>query len=88
MQQCQKEYNGNRSQLRDILTVPMQRVLKYNLLVDKLVAETTPVNKYLYIILATNLKGFYLLFLRHTTTFADSNAPRRPWPMWPTTQTK
>lgn len=32
--------------MRDILSVPMQRILKYHLLLDKLVKETTPVNKY------------------------------------------
>lgn len=44
VQQCQKEHSGGRSQLRDILSVPMQRILKYHLLVDKLVKETSPVS--------------------------------------------
>lgn len=39
--QCQKEHSGGRVQLRDILTVPMQRILKYHLLLDKLVHETS-----------------------------------------------
>lgn len=40
--QCQKEHSGGRVQLRDILSVPMQRILKYHLLLDKLVHETSP----------------------------------------------
>lgn len=43
VQQCQKEHSGGRVQLRDILSVPMQRILKYHLLLDKLVHETLPV---------------------------------------------
>ncbi|XP_049885290.1 protein vav isoform X2 [Pectinophora gossypiella] len=39
---CQKEHSDGRIQLRDILSVPMQRVLKYHLLLDKLVSETQP----------------------------------------------
>lgn len=42
-QQCQKEHSDGRVQLRDILSVPMQRILKYHLLLDKLVHETSPV---------------------------------------------
>ncbi|KAF7997725.1 hypothetical protein HCN44_009123 [Aphidius gifuensis] len=38
---CQQEANNRKFKLRDILSVPMQRVLKYHLLLDKLV-ETTP----------------------------------------------
>ncbi|XP_026480892.1 protein vav-like [Ctenocephalides felis] len=38
---CQKEHSDGRIQLRDILPVPMQRLLKYHLLLDKLVSETT-----------------------------------------------
>lgn len=44
VQQCQKEHSGGRVQLRDILSVPMQRILKYHLLLDKLVKETSPVS--------------------------------------------
>lgn len=44
IQQCQKEHSGGRSQLRDILSVPMQRILKYHLLLDKLVEKTSPVS--------------------------------------------
>jgi guanine nucleotide exchange factor VAV len=50
--QCQKEHSGGRVQLRDILSVPMQRILKYHLLLDKLVHETSPVS----IKLKTDLK--------------------------------
>ncbi|XP_055374758.1 protein vav isoform X3 [Condylostylus longicornis] len=42
--QCEKEYNVGKLQLRDILSVPMQRILKYHLLLDKLVKETSPVH--------------------------------------------
>ncbi|XP_041974123.1 protein vav isoform X2 [Aricia agestis] len=42
LQKCQKEHSDGRIQLRDILSVPMQRVLKYHLLLDKLVHETQP----------------------------------------------
>lgn len=43
-QQSQKEHSDGRLQLRDILSVPMQRILKYHLLLDKLVQETVPVS--------------------------------------------
>lgn len=50
-QKCQKEHSDGRIQLRDILSVPMQRILKYHLLLDKLVQETQPVySKFLYLI--------------------------------------
>lgn len=45
VQQCQKEHSGGRVQLRDILSVPMQRILKYHLLLDKLVHETSPTHE-------------------------------------------
>ncbi|XP_055847115.1 protein vav isoform X1 [Episyrphus balteatus] len=45
VQQCEKEYNVGKLQLRDILSVPMQRILKYHLLLDKLVKETSPVHE-------------------------------------------
>lgn len=44
VQQCQKEHSGGRVQLRDILSVPMQRILKYPLLLNNLVSETLPVS--------------------------------------------
>ena len=47
-QQCQKEHSDGRVQLRDILSVPMQRILKYHLLLDKLVQETSPVSFLFY----------------------------------------
>lgn len=45
VQQCQKEHSSGRVQLRDILSVPMQRILKYHLLLDKLVHETSPTHE-------------------------------------------
>lgn len=45
MEQSQKEHSGGKNQLRDILSVPMQRILKYHLLLDKLVKETSPVSR-------------------------------------------
>ncbi|XP_071447669.1 protein vav isoform X2 [Hetaerina americana] len=39
---CQQEANNGKFKLRDILSVPMQRILKYHLLLDKLVSETSP----------------------------------------------
>lgn len=42
LSKCQKEHSDGRIQLRDILSVPMQRILKYHLLLDKLVHETQP----------------------------------------------
>nr|CAD7457409.1 unnamed protein product [Timema tahoe] len=39
---CQEEANGGKFKLRDILSVPMQRILKYHLLLDKLIQETQP----------------------------------------------
>lgn len=43
IEQSQKEHSGGKNQLRDILSVPMQRILKYHLLLDKLFHETSPV---------------------------------------------
>jgi len=40
LQRCEQEANSNKFKLSDILSVPMQRVLKYHLLLDKLVEET------------------------------------------------
>lgn len=37
---CQQEANNGKFKLRDILSVPMQRILKYHLLLEKLVEET------------------------------------------------
>ncbi|KAL5276049.1 VAV2 family protein [Megaselia abdita] len=45
VQKCEVEYNVGKLQLRDILSVPMQRILKYHLLLDKLVKETTPTHE-------------------------------------------
>lgn len=45
MEHSQKEHSGGKNQLRDILSVPMQRILKYHLLLDKLVKETSPVSR-------------------------------------------
>lgn len=44
MEQSQKEHSGGKNQLRDILSVPMQRILKYHLLLGKLVEETSLVS--------------------------------------------
>lgn len=44
IEKCQMDHSSGRVQLRDILSVPMQRILKYHLLLDKLVHETLPVN--------------------------------------------
>ncbi|KAK6640827.1 hypothetical protein RUM44_012524 [Polyplax serrata] len=40
VERCQQEANNGKFKLRDILSVPMQRILKYHLLLDKLVSET------------------------------------------------
>ena len=39
---CQQDANNGKFKLRDILSVPMQRILKYHLLLDKLISETQP----------------------------------------------
>ncbi|XP_024086267.1 protein vav isoform X2 [Cimex lectularius] len=39
---CQQEANNGKFKLRDILSVPMQRILKYHLLLEKLISETQP----------------------------------------------
>ncbi|XP_044728252.1 protein vav isoform X1 [Chrysoperla carnea] len=39
---CEMEANNGKFKLRDILSVPMQRILKYHLLLDKLISETQP----------------------------------------------
>jgi hypothetical protein len=39
-QACQEEANQGKFKLRDILSVPMQRILKYQLLLEKLLHET------------------------------------------------
>ncbi|XP_052857921.1 protein vav isoform X1 [Drosophila gunungcola] len=44
VQKCERDYNVGKLQLRDILSVPMQRILKYHLLLDKLVKETSPLH--------------------------------------------
>lgn len=44
IEKCQMDHSSGRVQLRDILSVPMQRILKYHLLLDKLVHETLPVD--------------------------------------------
>ncbi|KAG5896470.1 hypothetical protein JTB14_005853 [Gonioctena quinquepunctata] len=38
----ENEYNNGRFKLRDVLSVPMQRILKYHLLLDKLIENTDP----------------------------------------------
>ncbi|KAF4524791.1 hypothetical protein B566_EDAN010165 [Ephemera danica] len=40
LQKCQEEANQGKFKLRDILFVPMQRILKYHLLLEKLLQET------------------------------------------------
>ncbi|XP_023037071.1 protein vav isoform X3 [Drosophila willistoni] len=45
VQKCERDYNVGKLQLRDILSVPMQRILKYHLLLDKLVKETSPLHE-------------------------------------------
>ncbi|KAF5302731.1 hypothetical protein FQR65_LT08473 [Abscondita terminalis] len=39
---CEKEDNNGRFKLRDVLSVPMQRILKYHLLLEKLIELTDP----------------------------------------------
>lgn len=43
-QKCQMAANNGKFKLRDILSVPMQRILKYPLLLNKLVSETQMVS--------------------------------------------
>lgn len=43
-QKYEKEDNNGRFKLRDVLSVPMQRILKYHLLLDKLIENTDPVS--------------------------------------------
>ncbi|KAL1455050.1 hypothetical protein WDU94_009170, partial [Cyamophila willieti] len=38
---CQEEANNDKFKLRDILSVPMQRILKYHLLLENLIAKTS-----------------------------------------------
>ncbi|CAM9113753.1 unnamed protein product [Lampetra planeri] len=46
LEECSKRANSGRFSLRDLLMVPMQRVLKYHLLLQELVKHTTdPTNK-------------------------------------------
>lgn len=47
-QRCQQEASNGKFKLRDILVVPMQRILKYHLLLEKLVKETQPVSNIAY----------------------------------------
>lgn len=44
LQKYEKEDNNGRFKLRDVLSVPMQRILKYHLLLDKLIENTDPVS--------------------------------------------
>ncbi|KAF5293253.1 hypothetical protein FQA39_LY13652 [Lamprigera yunnana] len=39
---CEKDDNNGRFKLRDVLSVPMQRILKYHLLLEKLIELTDP----------------------------------------------
>ncbi|XKL67365.1 hypothetical protein PGB90_002856 [Kerria lacca] len=41
-ERCQQEASNGKFKLRDILSVPMQRILKYHLLLDKLLQEMQP----------------------------------------------
>jgi len=41
MQECQNEANGGKFRLRDLLSVPMQRVLKYPLLLRVIFVSNT-----------------------------------------------
>lgn len=43
LQAYEKEDNNGRFKLRDVLSVPMQRILKYHLLLEKLIENTDPV---------------------------------------------
>ena len=43
--QCEKNANGSRFRLRDLLAVPMQRVLKYHLLLKQLLTHTPSVHE-------------------------------------------
>lgn len=60
MEQSQKEHSGGKNQLRDILSVPMQRILKYHLLLDRLVLKTSPVSEFI---------NSYLFNVIHETEF-------------------
>lgn len=40
LQKYEKEDNNGKFKLRDVLAVPMQRILKYHLLLEKLVENT------------------------------------------------
>ncbi|XP_063243092.1 protein vav [Bacillus rossius redtenbacheri] len=42
---CEQETNQGKFKLQDILSVPMQRILKYPLLLDKLIKETQPTHE-------------------------------------------
>ncbi|XP_015375691.1 PREDICTED: protein vav [Diuraphis noxia] len=44
-ERCQEEANNGKFKLRDILSVPMQRILKYHLLLDKLIHDTPQTHK-------------------------------------------
>lgn len=43
LKRCQEEANNGKFKLGDILSVPMQRILKYHLLLDKLIHDTPQV---------------------------------------------
>lgn len=40
LQRCQMEYNEGKFKLRDLLSVPMQRILKYHLFLSELIKNT------------------------------------------------
>lgn len=95
IQQCQKEHSGGRSQLRDILSVPMQRILKYHLLLDKLVEKTSPVRVHCDAIVNLSVQFLgglidkrILLFCRVMKIFAAWSVPKKQWSTWRSTQTK
>ena len=51
LQRCQQDANKGKFKLRDILSVPMQRILKYHLLLDKLISDTQPVSIHCYLLI-------------------------------------
>lgn len=63
VEQSQKEHSGGKNQLRDILSVPMQRILKYHLLLDKLVHETSPVRYTVHSTISKYIRDNLMMYL-------------------------
>jgi len=67
MQECQNEANGGKFRLRDLLSVPMQRVLKYPLLLRVIIGRSKALSRYRF----TIRLHFVVVFLSVVGSFSS-----------------